>query len=180
MEGEAAGDDLNIIHTTDEDAEMIDFLFQEGMKLKRDNGYRVWDVIDYPGLARDRASRLQYKVQKKKDTLGVFSVQYEDPLVWRDRDRDRAIYLHRIVANPFSKGQRLFEIVLHWAIKHAREKRVRLVRLDTWSENRKLIEYYKSYGFRFVENYTTPDSPHLPLQNRNITVSLLQWSLEEY
>jgi hypothetical protein len=49
--------------------------------------------------------------------------------------------------------------------------------MDTWAENEKIIGYYRSYGFLFVESYTTPDTQDLPLQHRNLHVALLELAL---
>jgi hypothetical protein len=49
--------------------------------------------------------------------------------------------------------------------------------MDTWADNYKIIEYYKSFGFVFIENYKTPDTPELPIQNRNLNVALLELAL---
>ncbi len=46
--------------------------------------------------------------------------------------------------------------------------------MDTWADNKKIITYYQSFGFEFVENYKTTDAPELPTQNRNLNVALLE------
>jgi mannose-6-phosphate isomerase-like protein (cupin superfamily) len=55
-----------------------------------------------------------------------------------------------------------------------KKKQLTAVRIDTWAANEKLIAYYKSYGFQFIENYTTPNDEGLPLQHRNLHVALLE------
>ena len=49
--------------------------------------------------------------------------------------------------------------------------------MDTWAGNEKLINYYKSYGFRFIENYTTANTEDLPEQHRNLKVALLELTI---
>lgn len=46
--------------------------------------------------------------------------------------------------------------------------------MDTWAENEKIIAYYKSYGFTFIENYRTAETEDLPIQHRNLHVALLE------
>lgn len=110
-------------------------------------------------------------------TLCIFSIQFKDPFVWRERDRGDALYLHRIVSHPGFKGQRQFQLVLDWARAFARERNLSFERMDTWASNAKIIAYYKSFGFVFIENYRTPDTPELPLQNRDLEVALLELEL---
>jgi hypothetical protein len=64
-----------------------------------------------------------------------------------------------------------------WCKQYALQSHLKLVRMDTWADNKKLIDYYKSFGFEFIENYKTPDSPELLFQNRNLCVALLEMKL---
>lgn len=81
------------------------------------------------------------------------------------------------MVNQNFKGQKQFEKVLNWSKQCARQKNLKFVRMDTWADNYKIIEYYKSFGFEFIENYTTPDVSALPIQNRNLNVALLELKL---
>lgn len=49
--------------------------------------------------------------------------------------------------------------------------------METWAENSNLIEYYKSFGFQFIEYHTAPNSNDLPYQQRNIKAALLEIKL---
>ncbi len=93
---------------------------------------------------------------------------------WGAKDQNDAIYLHRIVANPDSPVKKIFSKVLDWALDYAMKHQLKYIRMDTWAENTQLINYYKSYGFSFVENFKTGDNNELPIQNRNLNVALLQ------
>ncbi len=171
--------DIEIIRTTKEDLADIFWLFKQAMELQGKNGYRVWDNIDKIGLEKDIENRLQYKILKGNDILCIFSIQHNDPFIWRDRDQNDAIYLHRIVVNPKFKGQKQFEKVLNWAKQFARQNNLKFIRMDTWADNEKIIDYYKSFGFEFIENYRTTNSLELPIQNRNLNVALLEMKLSD-
>ena len=92
-------------------------------------------------------------------------------------DDGNSIYLHRIVVNPRFKGQKLFGTILEWAIDHAGAKRLQSIRMDTWASNEKIIDYYKTFGFSFVETFTTPDTEELPQHNRKLALALLEYNL---
>ena len=166
-----------ITNTTVEDFPKILWLFEQAMKLQGQNGYTVWDNIDKAGLMSDIENGLQFKIEKGKNILCIFSIQYNDPFIWRDRDKNDAIYLHRIVVNPNFKGQKQFENVLNWATQFVRQNKLKYIRMDTWSENERLIDYYKSFSFTFIENYETSNVSELPIQNRNLKVALLEMTV---
>jgi ribosomal protein S18 acetylase RimI-like enzyme len=170
-------DDFKIVNTTIEDLDEILWLFEKAMDLQGKNGYKVWDGIDKIALKKDIESGLQYKIVRDNNILCIFSIQHNDPFIWRDRDQNDAIYLHRIVVNPNFKGQRQFEKVLNWAKHFAQQNHLKFVRMDTWADNEKIIDYYKSFGFKFIEYYRTTAAPELPIQNRNLNVALLEMAL---
>ena len=172
-------DDIKITNTTKDDWDDILWLFEQAMDLQGKNGYKVWEGIDKTALERDIEEGLQYKIVKGDDIQCIFSIQHNDPFIWRDRDQNDAIYLHRIVVNPNFKGQKQFQKVLNWAKQFAQANNLRYVRMDTWADNAKIIDYYKSFGFEFIENYKTTDASELPIQNRNLNVALLEMVLSD-
>ena len=170
-------DKVKIVNTAKSEVDKVLWLFEKAMDLQGKDGYKVWTSIDKISLEKDIENGLQYKIANDHEILCVFSIQHQDPFIWRDKDNGDAIYLHRIVVNPNFKGQRLFEKVLDWTIEFARGKELKFVRMDTWADNQKIISYYSSFGFQLVEYYKTGDEPGLPSQNRNLHVALLEKSL---
>ena len=47
--------------------------------------------------------------------------------------------------------------------------------MDTWADNPTIIDYYKSFGFVFLNNFVTSDTLNLPVQHRNISLALLEY-----
>ena len=84
-----------------------------------------------------------------------------------------------IEGNVKAELKKFAEQVLNWVTQFARENSLKFVRMDTWADNLKIIEYYKSFGFQFIENYQTTNAVELPIQNRNLNVALLQLELKD-
>src|SRR5690349_16981595 len=131
--------------------------FDDSIEYQEKNGYPVWRNYDKDALIKDIENKNQYKVLIESKVAIIFSVRYADKVIWRDLDKGNSIYLHRIVVNPKLKGQKLFGEILSWAIQHSKQKGFSSIRMDTWANNPTIINYYKSFGFNFIENYTTPD-----------------------
>jgi hypothetical protein len=89
------------------------------------------------------------------------------------------MYIHRIVTNPEFHGRRYVPIITGWAVNHAREKDLRFVRMDTWGDNQKLIDYYQSCGFKFLGLTTPAESPTMPAHYRGIDLSLFEIDIIE-
>lgn len=166
-----------IVNTTSSDLEFIYWLFDEAIAYQKRKNYTVWKKYDKHILQKDIDNGLQYKIVSGEDIACIFSPCYAEPVLWREKEKGDAIYIHRIVVNPKHKGQRQFEKTLNWVTNHARKNNFKKIRMDTWADNTNIIDYYKSFGFKFLENYTTPDTPELPVQKRNIALALLEFAL---
>ncbi len=49
--------------------------------------------------------------------------------------------------------------------------------MDSWADNKKIIDYYKSFGFELTEICKTSNADELSIQNRNLNVALLELKL---
>jgi GNAT superfamily N-acetyltransferase len=168
---------LHILHTDPNDIEQIFRLFELSIDYQERNGYPVWR--DYPkdAIKKDIATGNHYKIVINSKIAMAFSVCYTDKIIWRELEDGKSVYLHRIVVNPEFKGQKLFGAILEWAIDHSKQKELNNIRMDTWAENPNIINYYKEFGFTFIENFTTPDVEELPFHNRKIALALLEYSI---
>jgi ribosomal protein S18 acetylase RimI-like enzyme len=152
-------------------------LFDEAIFYMKANKYIGWTTYDKNYLINDLENKNQFKITIDEEILVVFSICYNDPLIWREMEKGDAIYLHRIVVNPKFKGQKQFDKILNWIKIFAAEKGLKYIRMDTWADNPNIIEYYKSFGFSHIEDYTTPNINELPEQHRNLKVALLEFKL---
>jgi hypothetical protein len=166
-----------IIQATLQDLPMIYNLFEDAMLFQKQNNYIGWKSYDKNFVLADIENKLLYKILLGNNTLCIFSICHHDELIWREKENGDAVYLHRVVLNQCYKGEKVFMLVLEWTKNFAQERKLKFIRMDTWADNEKLITYYKTYGFKVIENYTTPDSTQLPLQHRNLKVALLELKL---
>jgi GNAT superfamily N-acetyltransferase len=165
----------NIENTVLSDIPVIFELFEHSIVYQEKHGYPVWKNYDQDAIRTDIKNKNQYKVMVDGKISMVFSVGYADKIIWRALDRGDAVYLHRIVVNQAFKGRKLFGLILEWSVEHAKQKGLSCVRMDTWANNATIIDYYTSFGFTLIENYTTPDSTQLPVHNRNLALTLMEY-----
>lgn len=159
------------------DLDTICQLFEEAISFQKANHYTGWNNYDRAYLLADIEKGFLFKIVTDEGIICIFCICYSDELIWRDMEKGTAVYLHRIVLNRRFKGEKVFKKVLDWALSHASDKKLDHIRMDTWASNEKIINYYKSYGFVFIENYTTPDTADLPVQHRDLNVALLELDL---
>jgi GNAT superfamily N-acetyltransferase len=161
------------------DVEFVFKLFEDSVQYQEKHGYPAWKNYDRNAIIKDIQNKNQYKIIIDAHIAIVFSVCYSDKVIWRNLEKGDSVYLHRIVVNPAFKGKKLFGKILDWAIQHCKQRGLENVRMDTWSANPTIINYYKEFGFTFIENYTTPDSTELPTHNRNLGLTLLEYKVND-
>ncbi len=103
-----------------------------------------------------------------------FLIAYSDPLLWGKKDRDPSVYVHRIVTNPDFRGNHFVKNITTWAKEHAKTMGKKFVRMDTWAENQKLIDYYIACGFHYVGDVTPIKTEGLPKHYVGISLSLFE------
>ena len=168
-----------IKNTTSSDLQFVYELFDSSIIYQEKKGYPVWKNYDKSALVSDMNNKNQYKIIVDDQIAMVYSVCYADKILWRQMEKGDAIYLHRIVVNPAFKGQRLFGLILEWALQQAKSKGLKFIRMDTWADDPNIINYYKGFGFYFIEDFNTPDNSELPVHNRNVPLALLEYELTE-
>ncbi len=166
---------FQIVHSEIADLKFIFKLFNDSIVYQEKRGYPVWRNYDQNSITNDVMNKLSYKIVSGSTIAIAFSVCYSDKAIWRELEKGDSIYLHRIVVNPDFKGQKLFGLILNWALEDCKHKGLKYVRLDTWANNPTIISYYQSFGFRFVENYTTNTNEHLPAHTRNLALALFEY-----
>lgn len=83
-----------------------------------------------------------------------------DPELWTEDERkEDAVYLHRLVVDQNHQGKGMGAELIDWAIKKGKSlnPHATVARLDAWSDNGELHDYYRCQGFTFLGKRTTDD-----------------------
>jgi GNAT superfamily N-acetyltransferase len=88
-----------------------------------------------------------------------------NPAVWSEPActcdlTERAVYVHRLITARDYAGCGLGAELVDWAgLRGRRKNRARQIRIDVWSTNTGLHNYYKSKGFKPCGNCADPEYP---------------------
>ena len=166
---------FNIVNSELEDLDFACHLFDEAIAYQKRKGFPEYRCDDRELQAIDIERRQHYKVVAQEEIAAVFSVWYDDKVVWRKRDQGKSIYLHRIVVNPAFKGQQILFHITAWAVAHAKSNDKTSIRLDTWAGNPSLINYYKKFNYEFIEEFQLPNTDEVGVNCRGNKVALLEF-----
>jgi GNAT superfamily N-acetyltransferase len=142
---------------------------------QKSNHLPLWPSYPEQRIEDEIHAGLHFTVVMPDQVLaGYFSIALSDELIWGDKERGDAIYLHRICVNPVRKGNNLTAHVLSWAYGYALVAGRKFIRMDTWGDNQRLINYYLACGFEPVGNRRLGSVPELPPHYNNANLALFE------
>jgi hypothetical protein len=141
---------MKIINSSPEDIDAIFKLYDEAIKYQKIHFTQHWQRFDRKMVEKEIAEKKQWKILDANENICcIFATAYADPFIWEEKDKDPSIYLHRIVTNPLFRGKNYVLNIIEWAKDFGKENHKKFIRMDTWGENKKLIDYYIKCGFKF-------------------------------
>ncbi|NKZ04877.1 GNAT family N-acetyltransferase [Actinomadura latina] len=91
-------------------------------------------------------------------TVSIKTMGHEE--LWTAEEREtEAVYLHRLVIHRDYAGTGLGAELIDWAGREGalRQRNAELVRIDVWTDNHALHDYYRGLGFQDVAIRDTSD-----------------------
>lgn len=107
----------------------------------------------------------------------IFSITLQDPFIWKEKDKDPAVYIHRIATHPDFRGNGYVRHIVQWAREYALRTGKSYIRMDTGGGNDKLNNYYISCGFNYLGIIAPVVSDELPAHYKEGTSSLFEIAL---
>ena len=136
-----------------------------------------WPEFNRSMVADEVAGGYQWKLIIDGSTACIWAVTHSDPYIWEEKNKDSALYIHRIATHPDFRGQNLVEHIVKWAKDYAVENSLGYIRMDTVGNNEKLIAYYQKFSFDFLGLFELKDTASLPAHYHNASVSLFEIKL---
>lgn len=169
---------MDIKNSTCEDIDSIFRLYQHAMDYQiSKKTVVVWPHFKRELVTTEIAENRQWKLIINRTIVCVWAIAFSDPQIWEEKDKDSALYIHRIATHPEYRGQQLVSKIVDWAIDYAKAKNIHYVRLDTLGHNQRLIDYYQSAGFDFLGIFNLKNTSKLPAHYQNQPACLFEIDL---
>jgi RimJ/RimL family protein N-acetyltransferase len=169
---------VKIQNSTPSDIEAIALLYKHATALQNTKAAVPWPTFERSLIEREVEEKNQWKITIDGQIACVWATTFKDPLIWKERDQDPSVYLHRITTDPNFRGNNYVKEILFWAINYATSINKKFIRMDTVGENIGLINHYQKCGFSFLGLSKLVETNGLPLHYHNATVSLFEFELK--
>ena len=160
------------------DLDHIFSLYDEAMRFQQaKKTVVVWPKFATSLVLQEINEERQWKLLIDGEIACVWAIAFSDPQIWEEKDRDPAIYIHRIATSSKFRGLKLVKKIVDWAKVYAIKKEKKYVRLDTLGENIRLIEYYQEMGFTFLGMFPLHNTEGLPAHYHTAPACLFEIKL---
>jgi len=149
------------------DANEILLLYEAARNLQTQRQMVVWPSFERSFIENEINEGRQWKIVIDNVIVCNWAITFEDKEIWGDKNQNNSIYIHRICNNPDFRGNRYIDKIVKWSKQYAICKGKQFIRLDTLSNNTRLIEHYTSAGFIFLGMFKLTDTATLPSHYQN-------------
>ena len=169
---------MRITNSTPEDIDAIFELYDAAVEFQKTVFNKQWQGFERSLVETEISENRQWKILENDRIACIFAITFNDPLIWKEKDADPAIYIHRIVTNPDFRGGAYVKEIVNWAGEYARSIDKQYIRMDTWGDNEKLRNYYVSCGFKYLGVTEMKKTEGLPKHYEGISLSLFEIKLD--
>lgn len=171
---------MQIINSTKDDIESILGLYDAAVAFQKTKFNRHWQRFDRHLIEKEVSENRQYKIMVDDIIVCIFAVTFNDVLIWGNLAQAPSVYIHRIVTNPLFRGNNYVKNIIEWAIRFGSKNKLQFVRMDTWGDNQKLIDYYTNCGFTFLGLTDVLSGENMPKHYQGIRLGLFEIAVKDY
>lgn len=165
----AAKNDINTIYE----------LYEMATSYQKTVSNKQWEGFEQTLIENEIGENRLWKICYDNQIVCVFSINFNDKLFWGERDQKPSIYIHRIALNSNFRGQSIMTKIIDWAKKYCVQNEKQFIRIDTWGENTKLIDYYLKCGFKHIDTVDLDNTIGLPVHYKG-KLALLEMPIKEH
>jgi ribosomal protein S18 acetylase RimI-like enzyme len=137
----------------------------------------VWPDFERAMVETEIAENRQFKLLINNEIACIWAIAFSDKQIWEERNKDTAVYIHRIATDPKFRGNNFVADIVTWAKEYVKQKKIQFIRLDTLGNNIKLIAHYKNAGFDFLGLFNLKNTDRLPDHYQLAPVCLFEINL---
>ncbi|MES2416649.1 MAG: GNAT family N-acetyltransferase [Bacteroidota bacterium] len=165
---------ITIINSTPTDIDTIFEFYDLAVAHQKMVFHKHWEGFSRELVMQEVEENRQYQIQVNGQIAAIFAITFNDSQIWKERDAQPSVYIHRIVTHPHFRGYGFVNHIIDWAKDYAKSNHIQYVRMDTWADNEKLLNYYTGCGFDHVGSIKVLPNSGLPKHYEGISLNLFE------
>jgi len=141
-------------------------IYLNGKKELESNGIYQW-YNHYPTrtiIESDLKKGILFRLKNGKKILGAINISEEQEpeyeIINWEFDDSKVLVIHRLVVDPKYQGKGYAKKMMDFAEKYATENNYSSIRLDAYSQNKRVIDFYKRRKYFIRGNVYFPEREH--------------------
>lgn len=168
---------MEIKNSTLENIDEIFALYRIASEYMKSKNQAAYPKFSTSLIETEIEENRQWKLVIERQMACIWATTFDDPIIWEEKNKDLAVYIHRIVTNPNFRGKNLVKHILEWSKNFAKNHQKKYVRLDTVGNNQSLINHYTKVGFNFLGLHKLKTIEGLPAHYQLGEVCLFELSI---
>jgi len=169
---------MQILPSTLHDFDEIFKLYDDVIAYQKTKFHRYWLGFNPTSVTKEINENRHWKIVEDGVIACVFSLTYNDPDIWFERDVEPSLYIHRIAVNPVFSGKGYVRNIITWAKDYGKTLDKKYIRIDTFGDNTRLVNYYTSLGFTWLENRVPLIHETSPKHYIGVELALLEMAID--
>lgn len=169
---------MEFLNSTTEDLDEIFRLYEAATQFQKAVSDQAWQAFDKEFIEKEITEKRHWKISINGEIACIFSTSFDDALIWQNQSDEAAVYLHRVAVSPEFRDIKFFPKIVEWLRDYAKNLGKKYLRMDTWSDNQKLADYYVRCGFEFLNVSTLGKTAGLPKHYEGIAVNLFEMKFD--
>ncbi len=160
-----------------EDIPKIFTLYDEAIAYQKSVKGNAWKGFEVSLIEQEIAENRHYVIKESDIIACTFVLAFDDELIWKEANKDKAVYVHRIAVNPDFRGKSFVKVIINWLKEKAKNFDIDYIRLDTESGNERINQHYLNCGFTYMGLTKIDWKTGMPLHYKDATLSLFEIKL---
>ncbi len=152
-------------------------LYDEAIAYQKLVKGNTWKGFEISLIEQEIAEQRHYVIKENDEISCTFVLAFDDELIWKEANKDKAVYIHRVAVNPKFRGKGYIKVIIDWLTGKAEDLDIDYIRLDTESGNDKIKNYYLSCGLTFKGSTQIDWEEGMPAHYKNATLILFEIKL---
>lgn len=169
---------MDFQNTTLNDIELVFEIYEAAVEFQKARSHRAWLAFNREFIETEITENRNRKIMLDGEIACVFSLSFSDPLIWDEEKNESAVFLHRVAVNPKFRHIKFFPLIIQWLKGHAKNNGKKYIRMDTWNDNQKLIDYYIRCGFDNVGTTAPKNAAEMPKHYEGILLRLFELKID--
>lgn len=169
---------MEITLSTLDDIDEIFAIYDAAIAYQKTITRKSWKGFKQSMVKQEIQEKRHFKIIDSEEIACTFLIAFKNPIIWKEANDDRALYLHRIATNPSYRGRGYIHKIVAWAKQYAKENGIDYIRMDTHSGNERLNQYYINAGFTYLGVSSIEWTPDLPEHYKEGPFSLFEMKIQ--